>query len=155
MAVSLVPRTKPDPEVVALVEELEATLAAWYPPEQRHGLRLDALFQPHIRFFVAYRDDRAVGCGGVAMFDDFAEVKRMFVCPEERGTGVADAVMNRLVEETREAGLPVLRLETGIHQHASLRFYARMGFVRCEAFGAYRTMDPHSIATSVFMERPV
>ena len=47
-------------DVRALVDELETVLAAEYPPEQRHGLALDALFQPHIRFFLA---TAWCGCG--------------------------------------------------------------------------------------------
>jgi len=43
----------PDDDVRRLVEDLEATLAAKYLPEQRHGLALDALFEPNVRFFVA------------------------------------------------------------------------------------------------------
>jgi putative acetyltransferase len=66
-------------DVRALVDELETFLAAEYAPEQRHGLALDALFQPHIRFFLAWLRGEAVGCGGMALFDDFAEVKRMYV----------------------------------------------------------------------------
>jgi hypothetical protein len=54
-------------DVRALVDELETLLAAEYTPEQRHGLALDALFQPHIRFFLARLDRAAVGCGGVAV----------------------------------------------------------------------------------------
>ena len=54
----------PTDEVRALVHELETILAAEYPPEQRHGLALDAIFQPHIKFFVARLDGVAVGCGG-------------------------------------------------------------------------------------------
>src|SRR5215510_16194089 len=74
IAIELMPSTTV--EVRALIAELEEILSAEYPPEQRHGLRLEALFQPHIRFFVARFDGVAVGCGGVALFDDFAEVKR-------------------------------------------------------------------------------
>ena len=44
-------------EVRALVGELEAVLAAEYPPEQRHGLDIAAIFQPHIRFFIARLQD--------------------------------------------------------------------------------------------------
>ena len=51
-------------DVRALIGELEAVLAAEYPPAQRHGPALDALFQPHIRFFLARLDGAAVGCGG-------------------------------------------------------------------------------------------
>ena len=100
-------------EVRILVGELEQVLAAEYPPEQRHGLALDAIFQPHIRFFVARLDGAAVGCGGVAFLAGFAEVKRMYVRDAARGRGVAPALLARIEREAREAGVALLRLETG------------------------------------------
>ncbi len=142
-------------DVRALVEELETVLAAEYAPEQRHGLALDALFQPHIRFFLATRHGHAVGCGGVALFDDFAEVKRMYVRDAARRQGVAGALLARLEDEARSAGLSWLRLETGAHQVAAMQLYAQAGFRRCAAFGDYARMAPHSIATSVFFEKQV
>ena len=60
-------------DVRELIGELDQLLAAEYLSEQRHGLALEALFQPHIRFFVARLNGAAVGCGGMALFDDFAE----------------------------------------------------------------------------------
>jgi len=143
----------PTDEVRTLVGELEETLAAEYPPEQRHGLKLEAIFRPHIRFFLARLDGAAAGCGGVALFEDFAEVKRMFVREAWRGRGVADAVLARLEAEARQAGRLTLKLETGVRQGAALRFYERAGFIRCGVFGDYAAMAPHSIATSVFMEK--
>jgi putative acetyltransferase len=142
-------------EVRSLVDELETLLSAEYPPEQRHGLALDAIFQPHVRFFLARLGGEAVGCGGVALFADFAEVKRMYVRDDARGTGVADAILARIEQEVRDAGLYVLRLETGERQVAAMRFYARAGFRRCQAFGAYTLMSPQSIATSVFFEKRI
>jgi putative acetyltransferase len=142
-------------EVRSLVGELETVLSAEYPPEQRHGLALDAIFQPHIRFFLARLRGAAVGCGGVALFSDFAEVKRMYVRDAARGEGVADAILARIEEEVRDAGLSLLRLETGNRQDAALRFYARAGFRRCPTFGAYALMTPQSIATSVFFEKRI
>jgi putative acetyltransferase len=140
-------------EVRALIGELETVLAAEYPPEQRHGLALDAIFQPHIRFFIARLDGAAVGCGGVALFSDFAEIKRMYVRDVARGLGAADAIVARIEQVVRDAGLSLLRLETGDRQLAALRFYARAGYRRCAAFGDYILMAPQSIATSVFMEK--
>ncbi len=55
-------------DVRALIGELDRTLAAEYLPEQRHGLALDAIFKPNIRFFLARLNGAAVGCGGVAFF---------------------------------------------------------------------------------------
>jgi putative acetyltransferase len=142
-------------EVRALVGELETVLSAEYPPEQRHGLALDAIFQPHIRFFVARLRGAAVGCGGVALFSDYAEVKRMYVRDVARRQGVADAILARIEEEVRGAGLSLLRLETGERQIAAMRFYARAGFRRCPAFGGYALMEPQAIAASVFLEKQI
>ena len=143
----------PTAVAVVLVGELERVLAAEYPPEQRHGLAIEAIFQPHIHFFVATLDGVPAGCGGVALLDGFAEVKRMYVRPAARGRGVAQAVIARLAAVAGEHGHSVLRLETGDVQHAALRFYEREGFVRCGVFGDYARMPDAAIATSVFMEK--
>jgi putative acetyltransferase len=140
-------------EVRALIGELDQVLSAGYPPEQRHGLSVDAIFQPNIHFFLARLGATAVGCGGVALFPDFAEVKRMYVRDAARGRGVADAVLARIETETRGAGLAVLRLETGSNQIAAMRLYARAGFRPCAPFGTYAAMPAQAIATSVFLEK--
>jgi len=145
----------PTDEVRDLIDELESVLSAAYPPEQRHGLKLEAIFEPHVRFFLARLDGTAVACGGVALFAGFAEVKRMYVREAARGRGVAQALLKRLEAEARDAGLSVLRLETGDRQHAAMRLYERAGFTRCGAFGAYAAMPPDAVATSVFFEKSV
>src|SRR5579862_6698299 len=137
-AVSLV--TTHTPEAAVLVQELEDELSSLYLAEQRHGFAVAALFQPHIRFFVASQDGAAVGCGGVALFADFAEVKRMYVRKAWRGQGAAEALMARLVEETRKANLQTLRLETGMHSRAAIGFYKRMGFAPCAIFEPYASL---------------
>jgi putative acetyltransferase len=145
--------TAPNDEARALVGELDAELGAEYPPEQRHGLSLDAIFRPHVRFFVARADGGAVGCGGLALMDGFGELKRMYVRPHARGSGAAEAILRRLEELARAESITILRLETGTRQHAAIRFYERCGYQPCEAFGAYAKMPPSSVATSVFFEK--
>lgn len=140
-------------EVRQLIAELDRTLAAEYIPEQQHGLTLEAIFEPHVRFFVARLDGEAVGCGGVALFPEFAEVKRMYVRDAVRGRGVGWALLSRIESEARKAGLDVLRLETGDRQFAAIRLYERAGFRRCDAFGDYAAMTPQAIETSVFYEK--
>jgi len=145
----------PTDEVRHLIGELEAVLAAAYPPEQRHGLKLEAIFEPHVRFFLARMNGEAIGCGGVALFAGFAEVKRMYVRAAARGRGVAQALLERLEAEARDVGLSTLRLETGNQQEAAMRLYERAGFTQCGAFGAYAAMPPGAVATSVFFEKSV
>ena len=151
----IVPALRPDGDVARLIGELNDELEALYTPEQRHGLSLDAIFQPHIRFFVAYRDGQPVGCGGIAFCDGFAEIKRMYVCAAVRGQGIADAIIARLEAETVASGRRLLRLETGSHSLAAIRFYDRLGFRYCDAFAPYAAMPPAATVTSVFMEKAV
>ncbi|MBX3158405.1 MAG: GNAT family N-acetyltransferase [Deltaproteobacteria bacterium] len=145
--------TGPTDEVRALVGELEDILSAGYPPEQRHGLSLAAIFAPHVRFFVARADAAPAGCGGVALLDGFAEVKRMYVRATARGRGIAETILARIETAARDAGYATLRLETGDRQVAAMKFYERAGFRRCAAFGAYAAMPAHAISTSVFFEK--
>jgi putative acetyltransferase len=151
ITVELVP--EPTDDVRTLVDELDRILSAEYTPEQRHGLALDAIFKPHIRFFLARSKGAAVGCGGVAFFTDFGELKRMYVRDVARGSGAARALLARIEREAREAGFLLLKLETGVRQSAALRFYAREGFKPCSAFGAYTMMAPQVVATSVFLQK--
>jgi putative acetyltransferase len=145
----------PNDAVRLLIAELEDVLSAEYLPEQRHGLPLEAIFQPHVRFFVATLDGAPAGCGGVALFESFAEVKRMYVRPAARGQGVARAILDRIEAETRAANLRVLCLETGDKQTDALRLYRRYGFTECPPFGDYAVLPPHTISTSIFLEKPI
>lgn len=140
-------------EVRALIAELDEELSGLYMPEQRHGLALGAIFEPHIRFFVARLDGLPAGCGGVGLFPTFAEVKRMYVRKALRGRGLADQLLARLCVEAIDAGLNVLQLETGMHSEAAIRFYRRSGFAPCAIFEPYASMPPHTVITSVFLEK--
>jgi len=145
----------PTAEVSALIAELDAVLGAVYEPEQRHGLSLEQVFGPHVRFFVARLDGEAVGCGAVALFEDYAEVKRMYTRESVRGRGVGKALLARIEQDARAAGKPILRLETGTLQAAAIGLYEQCGFRSCGAFGPYAALPPHRIATSLFYEKPL
>ena len=153
MSLEIEPVSRPTSEAASLISELDDVLGALYEPEQRHGYSIEQIFQPNVRLFIARLGDNAVGCGAVAFFDRYAEVKRMYVRDSARGQGVADAILARIEAEVRGAGLSVLRRETGDRQVAAMRLYARAGFRACPAFRAYASMPPQSIATSVFFEK--
>lgn len=89
-------------------------------------------------FVVAYRDGEPAGCGGLRTIDDsHGEIKRMFVTPTHRGTGVSTAVLSRLEDEARSLGWVRLVLETGDAQPEAIRFYEREGYTRIPNFGHY------------------
>ena len=138
-----------------LIGELEAEMAATYSDQQRHGLSVERIFQPHVMFFIAYLEGEAVGCGGIAFDDGFAELKRMYVRPALRGRGIVQALLDRLSAEARARGYRRLTLETGDAQHAAMRAYERAGFTRCDAFGSYRGLSPEAVERSVFFEKQI
>jgi putative acetyltransferase len=142
-------------EIRRLVAELDRALAGPYLPDQRHALSLDQLFESNVRFFVARVDGVAVGCGGVAFYEDFAEVKRMFTQPTARRQGVARAMLRQLEGEAKRAGYSTLRLETGRYQAEAIEFYERAGFEERDAFGDYLGLSAQAIETSVFFEKSI
>ena len=143
------------PEVQELVGELERTLVKHYADDQRHGLSVDRLFAPGVRFFIARVDGAAVGCGGLALVPGCAEVKRMYTRPALRGRGVAMALLERIEAEARAAGAAALLLETGVFQQEAIRLYERNGFRRRGPFGHYAEMPARATELSLFYEKPL
>jgi putative acetyltransferase len=139
------PRSK---EGRALLGASHALLTALYPPEDNYFLSVDELAAPHIDFWIAEWDGEPLGCVALARMDGYGEVKSLFVGPAARGAGVGAALMAALEQRAQEAGLPVLRLETGDTLEEAHRLYRRHGFTNCAPFGDYEE-GPHS----VFMEK--
>jgi GNAT superfamily N-acetyltransferase len=77
-----------------------------------------------------------------------AEVKRMYVEPDRRGTGVGRAVLSSLEAAATQLGARRLVLETGIHQEAAIALYLGAGFTQTDCWGEYTTSP-----TSVCYER--
>jgi putative acetyltransferase len=132
-------------EALALVRELDAHLEPLYPPESRHGLNIEALRAPNVLFVLA-RDEQGIahGCGAILFLPEYAELKRMYVRPQSRGRGVADAIVAFLELQAEGRGYDMVRLETGIKQAEALSFYQRLGYARRGPFGNYRP-DPLSV----------
>ena len=136
---------RPDSEdAIALITELEAHLDPLYPTESRHGYSVEKLLRTGVSFFVIRDHDALIGCGGVQFFGtEYAEIKRMYIRPQFRGRGFARLMLDHLSEHSRSNGINVLRLETGIHQHAAIALYESAGFQSIPPFGEYKP-DPLS-----------
>jgi putative acetyltransferase len=89
-------------------------------------------------FLVAYQDGEAVACGALRQLDSSsAEIKRMYVVPSARGTGVATAVLRALEDAAVARGWFTVMLETGTEQPDAQRFYEREGYKEIPLFGNY------------------
>lgn len=139
------------PDVIALIADLDAYQDGLYPPESRHALDLSSLMQANVLFAVA-RDGagRAVACGAIVLYPEFGELKRMYVSPSGRGQGVARRLMALLESRAVEAGCKLLMLESGPYQHEALALYTSAGYERRGPYGDY-TNDP----LSVFMQKNI
>jgi putative acetyltransferase len=140
------PTSKEATHLLAALDEYQSGL---YPPASTHLLPAEVLAQPGSVFLGAFANERLVGCCGYVRHEEgYGELKRLFVCPEVRGRGVGERLLTELEAHARADGIPVLRLETGVRQPASVRLCERMGFTRRGPFGNYLD-DP----LSVFMEK--
>lgn len=138
-------RERPDTaDAMQLIGELEAVLSPLYAVESQHGYSVDKLIREGVHFFVARADGVAAACGGIQFYPGFGELKRMFVRDAWRGRGLGLAMLEHLAAHARANGCTLLRLETGVHQHAAIKLYERWGFRKIDPFPPY-TPDPVSV----------
>lgn len=84
---------------------------------------------PNGAFLVVRRDGEAVACGGIKRLDaETAEVKRMYVVPAARNSGLGGALLAALEAEARRLGYLRVRLDTGPEQPAAKAVYERAGY---------------------------
>ena len=136
-------------DIARLIQALDRYLDSLYPVGSNHIFDIDALTGPDVRFVVARRESRVIGCGALKLHGDGSgEIKRMFVLPEARGQKCGRRILNWIEGLARAEKLRCLRLETGIHQTEALALYRSADFRECGPFGGYRS-DP----LSLFMEK--
>lgn len=144
----------------AYVDWLSATfseegddLAYHYTPE-----RLDAAlaevatsFMPSLCLaLVARRDARPVGCiSARPLAHGVTELKRLFVLPGERGTGLGRTLVETMIARMREWGYPTVRLDTGVFLTGAIALYRNLGFVE---IAPYFDLPPAAQRTTVLME---
>lgn len=87
---------------------------------------------------VAYHEAEPVGCGAFKPFTaELVEIKRMFVRPEHRGTGIAQAVLTELEHWAQALHYTGYVLETGQKQPEAIRLYQKSGYQRIPNYGQY------------------
>jgi GNAT superfamily N-acetyltransferase len=111
------------------------------PPDPVDPLVEAARYElPDGAFIVAVMNGANVGCGGIrrcAAGDRVAELKRMWVEPRLRGTGVAQALLEELEQRAVSLGYEAMWLDTGPRQLAAIRFYGRNGYHSIANYGRH------------------
>lgn len=79
---------------------------------------------------VAELDGEVVGTVAYQRYDaETAEIKRLYVNSNCRGLGIANKLLNTIIEEIKENGYKKLYLETWIQLESGRKFYEKNGFV--------------------------
>jgi putative acetyltransferase len=113
-----------------------------YTSDQTFGYSPEQLEQSDVYLVAARVASRLVGVAGVEVQGEgLGELKRFFVTPEQRGTGVADALIAALLAHAAASRVRLLRLETGDKQQAAQAFYRRHGFAQVPRFSPYDTSE--------------
>lgn len=128
-----------DSEIGAmLVRELLADLAVRYGSDDIENPRPEELAPPHGAFFVVWRAEVPVGCGGVRHHDvGVGEIKRMYTRPEVRRSGVARTLVAAIEARALAIGYERLVLETATEQPEAIELYHALGYEPMAPYGAY------------------
>ncbi|MEO8753520.1 MAG: GNAT family N-acetyltransferase [Casimicrobiaceae bacterium] len=134
------------PADLALARALFEEYAAW--------LQIDLSFQgfaqelatlpgayapPHGRLWIAGPPGAAAGCIALRPLPGSqapvtGEVKRLYVQPRARGTGLGLRLAETLISEARAIGYRELKLDTLGHMADARRLYERLGFALCSPY---------------------
>lgn len=146
------PASPDTPEVAALLAEYEQEFLSFNTREET-GWRGSAAHQG-LEMMLVRRDGRPVGCAGIRMEDAAtAELKRMYVVPEERGRGIAAELVARLERMAVEHGATRMVLDTTPRMGTAVRLYQRLGYVRTEPF--LRHNSGAGMPALIYFEKPL
>lgn len=139
MVVSIEPASSSRPECQALltayVEEIAGRMAAGFDPSRSSPPGPHDFDPPRGIFLLARIDGTPVGCGALRTLErGVGEIRRMFVSPEARGSGLGRRILVALEDEARLRGHHTVRLDTSEELAEAQALYENAGYVRVPAY---------------------
>ena len=143
--ITIAPEDPRQPELRRLIALSDVYLQALYPAKSNHLVDVGALAVSGTVFLVARRGGEAVGSIAFRVIaPDHAEMKRMFVREDARGSGLGRRLLDALEDAARRHNIARISLETGVRQPEAIGLYRASGYLECAPFGNY-TADPLSL----------
>lgn len=132
-----------DPRVVELRRQMSAEMSALYGRPRHTAAAEDIDPASVILTLLATDDGVPVATVSLRRLRDLVEIKRMYLLPAARGTGLASVLLARVEASAAQIGGSVV-LHTGLRQVAAIALYRRSGYVPIEVFAPYDRM-PESV----------
>ena len=129
------------PQVLALLDEHLRNMHEITPPDQVFAFDAHKLRAPGIVFWTAWEDDILLGCAALKEVSPTeGEVKSMRTSAKLRRRGAGRALLDHILNVSRQRGYRELFLETGSHPAftPAQALYRSAGFRECGPFGAYK-----------------
>lgn len=140
------------------LEALRDTPSAYgstYAESKRRSWREWKEFASSANSFVAERESRFVAMARGGWNEErpgTAWLYGMYVTPAERGTGLAERLVERVVQWARSEGFDALYLQVGAAEARARAFYRKVGFVET---GEHRAMARDSSIDILTMRREI
>ena len=145
----VVKTTSENPDFQKLTRQFDDFLVEIDGDEKDFFAQYNQIYLDHV--IIYYEEGQALGCGAFKPYEgDVAEIKRMFVLPEQRGKGIARGILNELEHWAKATGFNFCLLETSNKLTSAIALYQKSGYVIIPNYGQYQ-----GVASSVCMKKTI
>ena len=139
--IKIVKTNSDDHDFIQLVKLLDSYLAQKDGKDHTFYTQFNKI--DSIRYVVlAYENKKPLGCGAIKEYTaDTMEIKRMYVLPESRKTGIATKILTELEHWAAELSYTKCVLETGKRQPEAIALYKKNGYALIPNYGQYAEME--------------